>query len=452
MCMLNSEPIIIVPGVNQKQTNYRWVIAALLFFATTINYLDRVVISLLKPTLEKEFNWSETDYSNLVVVFQAAYALGMLGIGSIIDRVGTKIGYALSITLWSIVGVLTAFAKTTFSFGVARAGLGLSEAGNFPAAIKTVAEWFPRKERALATGIFNSGTNIGAILAPLTVPFITATYGWEWAFILTGLTGFIWLVLWLRMYKKPADHPNVSASELAYINSDADERTEEAAAEGTAKVSWFKLLTFRQTWAFFFGKLLTDPIWWFYLFWLPAFLKAQYGLVGTDMALPVALVYTIASFGSVFGGWLPMNLNKNGMSIFKARKTAMFIYALCALPVVFAQWLGSMNVWLAVLIIGFAASAHQAWSANIFTTVSDMFPRRAVASVTGIGGMAGAVGGIMIARLAGRLFDHYKALGHIETGYYIMFIICGFAYLTAWSVMHLLVPKFKPINFSGQTA
>ena len=452
MCMLNSEPIIIVPGVNQKQTNYRWVIAALLFFATTINYLDRVVISLLKPTLEKEFNWSETDYSNLVVVFQAAYALGMLGIGSIIDRVGTKIGYALSITLWSIVGVLTAFAKTTFSFGVARAGLGLSEAGNFPAAIKTVAEWFPRKERALATGIFNSGTNIGAILAPLTVPFITATYGWEWAFILTGLTGFIWLVLWLRMYKKPADHPNVSASELAYINSDVDERTEEAAAEGTAKVSWFKLLTFRQTWAFFFGKLLTDPIWWFYLFWLPAFLKAQYGLVGTDMALPVALVYTIASFGSVFGGWLPMNLNKNGMSIFKARKTAMFIYALCALPVVFAQWLGSMNVWLAVLIIGFAASAHQAWSANIFTTVSDMFPRRAVASVTGIGGMAGAVGGIMIARLAGRLFDHYKALGHIETGYYIMFIICGFAYLTAWSVMHLLVPKFKPINFSGQTA
>ena len=452
MCMLNSEPIIIAPGVNQKQTNYRWVIAALLFFATTINYLDRVVISLLKPTLEKEFNWSETDYSNLVVVFQAAYALGMLGIGSIIDRVGTKIGYALSITLWSIVGVLTAFAKTTFSFGVARAGLGLSEAGNFPAAIKTVAEWFPRKERALATGIFNSGTNIGAILAPLTVPFITATYGWEWAFILTGLTGFIWLVLWLRMYKKPADHPNVSASELAYINSDVDERTEEAAAEGTAKVSWFKLLTFRQTWAFFFGKLLTDPIWWFYLFWLPAFLKAQYGLVGTDMALPVALVYTIASFGSVFGGWLPMNLNKNGMSIFKARKTAMFIYALCALPVVFAQWLGSMNVWLAVLIIGFAASAHQAWSANIFTTVSDMFPRRAVASVTGIGGMAGAVGGIMIARLAGRLFDHYKALGHIETGYYIMFIICGFAYLTAWSVMHLLVPKFKPINFSGQTA
>lgn len=446
--MLNTEPIPTALDVNQKQTNYRWVIVALLFFATTINYLDRVVISLLKPTLEKEFNWSETDYSTLVVVFQAAYALGMLGIGSIIDRVGTKIGYALSITLWSVVGIATGFAKTTFGFGVARAGLGLSEAGNFPAAIKTVAEWFPRKERALATGIFNSGTNIGAIVAPLTVPFITATYGWQWAFYITGATGFIWLVLWWTMYKKPADHKSVSASELAYINSDVDERTEEAAAEGTAKVSWFKLLTYRQTWAFFFGKLLTDPIWWFYLFWLPAFLKAQYGLEGTAMALPVALVYTIASVGSVFGGWLPLNLTRKGMSIFQARKTSMFIYALCALPVVFAQWLGSMNIWLAVLIIGFAASAHQAWSANIFTTVSDMFPRRAVASVTGIGGMAGAVGGILIARLAGRLFDHYKALGEIETGYYIMFIICGLAYLTAWGVMHLLVPKFRPINLS----
>ncbi len=450
--MLNTESTTTARGVDQKQTNYRWVIVALLFFATTINYLDRVVISLLKPTLEKQFNWSETDYSTLVVVFQAAYAIGMLGIGSIIDKVGTKIGYALSITMWSIVGIATGFVKTTFGFGIARAGLGLSEAGNFPAAIKTVAEWFPKKERALATGIFNSGTNIGAIVAPLTVPFITATYGWEWAFIITGATGFIWLVLWWAIYKKPADHKSVSASELAYINSDVDERTEEAAAAGDLKISWFKLLTYRQTWAFFFGKLLTDPIWWFYLFWLPAFLKAQYGLQGTAAALPVALVYTIASVGSVFGGWLPLNLTRNGMSIFQARKTSMFIYALCALPVVFAQWLGSMNIWFAVLIIGFAASAHQAWSANIFTTVSDMFPRRAVASVTGIGGMAGAVGGILIARLAGRLFDHYKALGHIETGYYIMFIICGLAYLTAWGVMHLLVPKFKTIDLSEKTA
>lgn len=440
---------------NTQQTGigrYRWTICGLIFFATTINYLDRVVISLLKPSLEKDFNWTETDYSNLVVVFQAAYALGMLGIGRIIDKVGTKIGYALSLTLWSIVGIATAFAKTTFGFGVARAALGLSEAGNFPAAIKTVAEWFPKKERALATGIFNSGTNIGAIVAPLTVPFIAENYGWQWAFILTGLTGFIWLVLWLAIYKKPAEHQSVSPEELAYINSDADERAEEAAAAGDTKVSWFKLLTFRQTWAFFFGKLLTDPIWWFYLFWLPAFLKAQYGLEGTALALPVAMVYTIASVGSVFGGWLPLNLIKKGLPVFRARKTSMFIYALGALPVVFAQWLGSMSLWLAVFIIGFAASAHQAWSANIFTTVSDMFPRRAVASVVGIGGMAGAFGGILIARLAGQLFDHYKALGEIETGYYIMFIICGCAYLTAWSIMHFLVPRFKTVNLSGQTA
>ena len=449
--MTNPAPTTPARPIDQPRTNYRWVIAGLLFFATTINYLDRVVISLLKPTLEKDFNWTETDYSNLVVVFQAAYALGMLGIGSVIDKVGTRIGYALSITAWSLVGIATAFAKTTLGFGFARAGLGLSEAGNFPAAIKTVAEWFPKKERALATGLFNSGTNIGAVLAPLTVPFITATYGWQWAFVITGATGFIWLVLWLTIYKKPADHAGVSASELAYINSDVDERTEEAAS-GALKISWFQLLTYRQTWAFFSGKLLTDPIWWFYLFWLPAFLKAQYGLKGTELAWPVATVYIIASFGSVFGGVLPYSLTERGMSIFRARKVAMFTYALCAVPVVFAQWLGSMNLWLAVFSIGFAASAHQAWSANIFTTVSDMFPRRAVASVTGIGGMAGAVGGILIAKLAGKLFDHYKALGHIETGYYIMFIICGFAYLTAWGVMHLLVPKFRPINLSGQTA
>ncbi len=446
--MINTGPTATALDVNQRQTNYRWTICGLIFFATTINYLDRVVISLLKPSLEKDFNWTETDYSNLVMVFQAAYAIGMLGIGGIIDKIGTKKGYALSLTLWSIVGVATAFAKTTFGFGVARAALGLSEAGNFPAAIKTVAEWFPKKERALATGIFNSGTNIGAIVAPLTVPFIAENYGWQWAFILTGATGVIWLVLWLIIYEKPADHKKVSPSELAYINSDADERLEEATAAGALKISWFKLLTFRPTWAFFFGKLLTDPIWWFYLFWLPAFLKAQYGLQGTALALPVAMVYTIASVGSVFGGWLPLNFTKNGMSIFQARKTSMFIYALCAIPVVFAQWLGSMNIWLAVLIIGFAASAHQAWSANIFTTVSDMFPRRAVASVTGIGGMAGAFGGILIARLAGKLFDYYKGIGQIETGYYIMFIICGSAYLTAWGVMHLLVPKFKPISIS----
>lgn len=443
--MLNTESAPAI-GIGQKQTSYRWVIAGLLFFATTINYLDRVVISLLKGNLEKEFNWSESDYANLVIYFQIAYAVGMLGMGPLIDKVGTKLGYAISLTVWSFVGIATGFARSTFAFGVARAGLGLAEAGNFPAAIKTVAEWFPKRERAFATGLFNSGTNIGAILAPASVPYIAQTWGWQWAFYITGATGFLWLILWFWIYKKPAEHPGVSASELAHINSDADERAEEASAEDGGKISWFKLLTYRQTWAFFFGKLLTDPIWWFYLFWLPAFLKAQYGLTGTAVSWPVAVVYTIASVGSIFGGWLPLNFIKKGMPVFRARKTAMLLYALAAVPVVFAQWLGSMGLWLAVLSIGLAASAHQAWSANIFTTVSDMFPRRAVASVTGIGGMAGAVGGIMIARLAGKLFDYYKGLGEIETGYYIMFIICGCAYLTAWGVMHLLVPKFKTIK------
>ncbi len=446
--MLNTAPSPVVGTLDKPQTNYRWVIAGLLFFATTINYLDRVVISLLKSNLEKEFNWTETDYANLVIVFQAAYALGMLAMGPIIDKIGTKLGYAVALTFWSLVGIATGFAKTTFAFGVARASLGLAEAGNFPAAIKTVAEWFPKRERAFATGIFNSGTNIGAVLAPASVPYIAEVWGWQWAFYITGATGFIWLILWFIFYKKPTEHPGVSPSELAYINSDADERTEEAAATDGGKVAWTKLLTYRQTWAFFFGKLLTDPIWWFYLFWLPAFLKAQYGLTGTAVSLPVAVVYIIASVGSIFGGWLPLKFIKQGMPIFRARKTAMLLYALAAVPVVFAQWLGSMGLWFAVLSIALAASAHQAWSANIFTTVSDMFPRRAVASVTGIGGMAGAVGGIAIAKLAGKLFDYYKGLGHIETGYYIMFIICGSAYLTAWGVMHLLVPKFKTIDLS----
>ncbi|WP_128546220.1 MFS transporter [Larkinella soli] len=435
--------------MNKSIGNYRWTICSLVFFATTVNYLDRVVISLLKGDLEKEFNWTETDYSNLVVVFQSAYALGMLGAGRLVDKLGSKMGYALSLTAWSIVGILTALAKTTFGFGVARAALGLSEAGNFPAAIKTTAEWFPKKERALATGIFNSGTNVGAILAPLSVPYIAEYMGWQWAFILTGATGVIWLVLWLTIYESPQTNKRVSAEELAYIRSDRDEQLIEEQS-GHEKVSWTRLLTYRQTWAFVLGKMLTDPIWWFYLFWLPAFLKAQYGITGTDAALPVAIVYTIASVGSIFGGWLPLNFIKKGMPVFKARKTSMLLYAICAVPVVFAQYLGSMGLWLAVLSIGFAASAHQAWSANIFTTVSDMFPKKAVASVTGIGGMAGGFGGIIISSLAGKLFDHYKGLGHIETGYYIMFIICGVAYLLAWGLMHLLVPKHRMVDLSEQ--
>lgn len=423
---------------------YRWTICSLLFFATTINYLDRSVISLLKPYLEVQFHWTEGDYSYIVMAFQISYALGMVTVGRLIDKIGTKLGYALSTFAWSIAAMGHALANSTLGFGIARAALGVSEAGNFPAAIKTVSEWFPKKERAYATGIFNSGANIGAIIAPLTVPLIAEKWGWEWAFILTGAIGFIWLALWLFVYEIPAKNKRLSKEEYLYINSDLDEPAD--SLEAVPGTSWFKLLSFRQTWAFIVGKFLTDPVWWFYLFWLPAFLDAQYGVNGTAIALPVALVYTMSSFGSVGGGWLPLFLINRGWAVYKARKTSMLIYALCVIPVIFAQWLGSINMWLAVFIIGFAASAHQAWSANIFTTVSDMFPKKAVASVTGIGGLAGAIGGMLIALFAGIIFDKYKALGNIETGYYIMFFICGFAYLIAWLLMHFLAPKMKMVN------
>ena len=425
---------------------YRWTICALVFFATTINYLDRAVISLLKSDLEKQFSWSESDYSNIVIAFQLSYAVGLLFAGRLIDKIGTKLGYAISIFTWSLAAIGHALVRSTFGFGVARASLGITEAGNFPSAIKTIAEWFPKKERALATGLFNSGTSIGAIVAPLTVPLIATAWGWQWAFILTGAIGFIWLICWVAFYEIPAKQKHLSKAEYEYIHSDIDEIkvSDEAADKG--KISWFKLLGFKQTWAFVLGKFLTDPVWWFYLFWLPAFLKAQYGLTGTAVSMPIALVYTMSAFGSVIGGWVPLYFIKKGWAVFRARKTSMFIYAFFALPVVFAQLLGSVNMWLAVIIIGLAASGHQAWSANIFTTVSDMFPKKVVGSVTGIGGMAGAVGGLLIAKLAGLLFDYYKATGNIETGYYIMFIICGVAYLTAWLIMHALVPKMKSVE------
>ncbi len=423
---------------------YRWTICSLLFFATTINYLDRSVISLLKPFLGSQFKWTESDYADIVIAFQLSYAVGMILVGRFIDKVGTKIGYALSTLAWSIAAMGHALATGTMGFAIARAALGVSEAGNFPAAIKTTSEWFPKKERAYATGIFNSGANIGAIVAPLTVPLIAVKLGWQWAFILTGAIGFIWLILWVYVYEIPAKNRRLSKEEFAYINSDTDEPVD--TIEEVPKTSWFKLLSFRQTWAFVIGKFLTDPVWWFYLFWLPAFLDAQYKVTGTAVALPVALVYTLSTFGSIGGGWLPLYLIRKGWPVYKARKTSMLIYAFCVIPVVFAQWLGSLNMWLAVFIIGLAASAHQAWSANIFTTVSDMFPKKTVASVTGIGGMAGAVGGILIAFLAGMLFDKYKALGNIETGYYIMFFICGSAYLIAWGIMHVLVPKEKMVD------
>lgn len=420
---------------------YRWIILSLVFFATTINYLDRQVISLLKDDyLEPLFGWNETDYANIVIAFQVTYALGMIGSGFIIDRIGTKLGYALSLTVWSIASIGHALATSTFGFTIARGVLGFSEAGNFPAAIKTVAEWFPKKERALAAGIFNSGTNVGAILAPLTVPLLAAAFGWQWAFIITGLIGLVWLLFWWLFYQQPNKHKKVSAEELAYIQS--DDASETTVFE---KVKWLSLLGYRQTWAFAILKFFTDPIWWFILFWLPTFLNKQYGMTKMELAFPIAVVYTMAMFGSIAGGWLSGYFIQKGWPVYKARRTALFLFAMCALPMLSAQWVGTFNYWYAVAIIGLAASAHQAWSANIFTTVSDMFPKKAVASVVGIGGMIGAVGGIIIARTAGVLLDHYKALGDIKTGYYIMFIICALGYIIAWALFSLLVPKMPKV-------
>jgi ACS family hexuronate transporter-like MFS transporter len=423
---------------------YRWVILSLVFFATTINYLDRQVISLLKDDyLEPLFGWNEKDFSNIVIAFQVTYALGMVGSGFIIDKIGTKLGYGLALSIWSLASIGHAFAKATFGFVIARGVLGFSEAGNFPAAIKTVAEWFPRKERALAVGIFNSGTNVGAILAPLTVPLIAMKYGWQWAFIITGLIGLIWLFFWWLIYERPEKHPKLSKEELEYIQSDDSSIL---VSENDKKVKWIVLLGFKQTWAFAILKFFTDPIWWFILFWLPSFLNKQYGMTKMELAFPIAVVYTMAMFGSIAGGWLSGYFLQLGWPLYKARRTALLFFAFCALPMLAAQWLGTYSYWYAVIIIGIAASAHQAWSANIFTTVSDMFPKRMVASVVGIGGMIGAIGGVIIARTTGVVLDYYKSLNNIEFGYSIMFVICAFAYLIAWLCFSIMVPKMPRVD------
>lgn len=432
----------------EKIGKYRWTICALVFFATTTNYLDRAVISLLKPYLATAFHWDKVqeagNYANIELAFKVSYAIGMLFAGRVIDKLGTRIGYALATFLWSVAAVCHAFAKGTFGFEVARTFLGLTEAGNFPAAIKATAEWFPKKERAFATGIFNSGSNIGAIVAPLTVPIIADNWGWQWAFIITGMFGFIWLILWFIYYEVPRKQKRLSEEELRFIESD---RGGESTDLNEPRLSWWQLLGFRQTWAFAVGKFLTDPVWWFYLFWLPDFLRKEYGLTSRELMWPTAIVYIISSIGSIFGGWLPMKFINGGWPVFKARKTSMLIYAFCVLPIVFSQELGRVNMWLAVLIIGLAAAAHQAWSANIFTTVSDMFPKTSTASVTGIGGLFGGLGGIMLTWLVQkRMFIYYESIGQIKTGYYIMFIICGLAYLLAWLIMHWLIPRMKPVK------
>jgi ACS family hexuronate transporter-like MFS transporter len=426
--------------------NLRWVVCGLIFLATTINYIDRQVIGILKPTLQKEFGWSEIDYAAIVFSFQLAYAIGLLLAGPIIDRVGTKRGFTIAIVVWSVAAMAhaeapvfgpvvatflsvfgVAYTASVAGFIFARFLLGLGEAGNFPAAIKVVAEWFPKRERALATGLFNSGTNVGALVAPLVVPWITLTYGWYWAFVVTGAIGFAWLFLWGPLYRQPDVHPRLGASELAYIRSDPP--------DPAVHIPWRALLPHRQTWAFMLGKFMTDPIWWLYLFWVPDFLNRNHGLDLRLVGPPLVVIYLVADVGSIGGGWLSSSLIKKGWSVNVGRKTAMLLCALAVLPMMFAS--GARELWVAIALISIAAAAHQGWSANLFTLVSDTFPRKAVGSVVGLGGMAGAVGGMMIAWVTGRILE--------ATGSYVpVFLIAAFAYLSALVVIHLLVPRLEP--------
>lgn len=443
---------------------YRWTICGLLFFATTVNYLDRQVLSLLQPMLADKFHWTNTDYANITASFQFIYAISMLFAGRIIDKLGTKWGYALALTIWSIGAIMHAYAEplgiatsnllaslglaavpvSIAGFMISRAVLGFGESGNFPAAIKATAEYFPKKERSYATGIFNSGSNIGAILAPLLVPWVAKNWGWETAFVLIGAIGFLWLLFWFIFYDTPEKQKRLSPEELTYIKSDDDVKPKDSLPQ--EKFSWFNLLKYRQTWSFTIGKFLTDGVWWFFLFWLPAYLKAQYGLMGTQLMLPLSILYSMTMFGSIGGGWFPIYFIKKGYQPYDGRMKAMLLIAFFPLVVLLAQPLGDISFWIPVILIGIGASAHQAWSANIFTTVSDMFPQKAVASVTGIGGMAGGIGGVVMSKLGGAIIDHYQGLGNIKSGYTIMFAICALAYLLAWFIMKALVPKYKLIT------
>ncbi len=414
----------ILPGV--KVGYYRWVVCALLFFATTINYIDRAVLGILAPVLQNSIGWNQIDYGYIVTAFTGAYAIGLFFVGRFIDKVGTKKGYSVSMIVWSVAAVAHAFARSVFGFGAARFALGLGESGNFPAAIKGTAEWFPKKERALATGLFNSGPNIGTIIALIVVPWITLTWSWREAFIFTGLLGFISLTLWLIFYDIPERQKRVSREEIAYIQSDPPEPPAE-------KIPWVKLLKYRQTWAFVIGKFLTDPIWWFYLYWLPSFLNQRYHLDLAHLGFPLIVIYTMVTIGSVGGGWMSGAFIKRGWSINRGRKTVMLISAILIVPIVLAS---SVTEWWAVLLIGLAAASHQSWSANLFTIVSDMFPKKAVGSVVGLGGMAGAIGGMLIATAAGFILQF--------TGSYLsLFILAGSVYLLALLIMQLLVPKIR---------
>ncbi len=422
-----------VSGIGEKIGNHRWIICGLLFFATTINYVDRQVIGLLKSDLMRDLHWDQIDYSNVVFFFQLAYAIGLVGFGKVIDWLGTRKGFSFAVVFWSIAAMAHAAANSVLTFGAARFALGLGESGNFPACIKTIAEWFPKKERALATGLFNSGTNVGALITPPAVWWIISVLGWRWAFIITGALGFFWVFLWMVMYQKPEQHPRVGEAELSYIMSDPPDPIK--------PIPWLRLFPYRQTWAFFIGKFLTDPIWWFYLFWLPGFLKEKHNMELSQAWLPLIVVYTIASFGAIGGGWISGALIKRSWSINAARKTAMLVCALCVVPSFFASQ--TADAWTAILLISLGCAAHQGWSSNIFSTASDMFPRSAVGSVTGIGGMGGAVGGMLIAKVTGYVLEWTQS-------YVPIFMAAASVYLLALAIMHIIVPKMEPVKMAGE--
>jgi len=424
--------------------NFRWIVCSLVFFATTINYIDRQILSLIKPILDEQLHWTNAEFGYVNSAFQGAYGVSLLVFGWFIDRVGTKLGYAVSIAAWSMAAIGHALVGSVTGFLYARVALGLGEGGNFPAAIKAVALWFPKKERALATSIFNSGANVGAILAPAVVPWIALTWGWHWAFITAGIAGFLWLFLWIPIYNVPDRIKKLSQAEHDYIHSDKDE----VAGDAAAKPSWASLLRYRQTWSFIIAKFMTDPVWWFFLIWLPDYFKKTRGLDIKQSWVHLVTIYTIITVLSIFGGWVTGHLTKCGWTVTRARKTGMFIFACCVLPVFAVTKAGD---WSAVLLIGLAGAAHQAWSANLFTTVSDMFPKHAIGSVVGLGGMAGAAGGMLFPIYCGKLLDKFTAAGNVTGGYAVLFSICAFAYLVTFGIHHLLAPRLIPFKLHSSS-
>lgn len=423
--------------------NYRWLVVVLLFLATTINYLDRQIIGLLKPVLEKEFSWTETDFARIVMAFTAAYAIGLILSGGVIDRIGTKLGYSITVIVWSAAGMLHALARSAFGFGLARVGLGIGEAGNFPAAVKTVAEWFPDRERALATGLFNAGTSVGVVLALLIVPMILNYYGWQEVFWITGALGFIWLIAWWMLYDLPEKQKRLTSQELVYIKS-GQSATEIKTSR--RPIRWTRLFTFPQTWAFITGKGLIDPIYWFFLFWLPSYFAANFSLDLKKPSLQLMTIYAATTIGSIGGGYFSSWLIRRGWPVLKARKASLLLFAFLEVSIILAQFADSP--WVAVGLISLAVAVHQAWATNVFTMASDLFPTEAVSSVVGIGGMAGAVGGILFPIVVGQLLDCYKAAGDLVGGYNVLFTICGFTYLVALAIIHLLTRNRTKVELS----